>query len=125
MNKKKSLQKKILIIDDDVSSVNVLKTFLESKGYVVFHAEDGEKGLANIKEISPNIVLLDILMPKIDGFTVAKQIRFDAQTKDIPIIVFSAQEGMKELFAIEGITDYLVKPVNTEELLEMVQKKIK
>ena len=116
--------KKIIIIDDDVSSSTELKEFLQGKGYEVVHESDGSKALSAIQEVKPDLILLDIIMPGIDGFTIAKQIRYDEQAKGIPIIVFSAQEGMKELFAIEGINDYLVKPIDKEKLLETILKKL-
>ncbi|MBU4305584.1 MAG: response regulator [Candidatus Omnitrophica bacterium] len=118
------MKKKILIVDDEVALVFMFKEFLESKGYIVFHAPDGENALKLVKEIIPDIIVLDIIMPKVDGFTVAKQIRYDEQLKNIPIIVLSAQQEMKELFAIEGIHDYLVKPVDQNVLLEMVRKRV-
>jgi CheY-like chemotaxis protein len=63
-------------------------------------------------------------MPQMDGFTVAKKIRYNEKTRKVPIIVFSAQEGMRELFAIEGIQDYLVKPVDRENLLKLINQRI-
>ncbi len=119
-----SAGKRILIVDDDAASAAEMKEFLEGKGYSVFYVSDGSQALSAIKENKPDLILLDIIMPVIDGFTVAKQIRYDEQTKGIPIVVFSAQEGMKELFAIEGINEYLVKPVDKEKLLETILKKL-
>lgn len=119
-----SENKKILIVDDDTKAVSEMKEFLEVKGYEVSHVSEGSQALEKIKAIMPAVILLDIIMPGVDGFTIAKQIRYDEQAKDIPIIVFSAQEGMKELFAIEGMKDYLVKPVDKENLLEIIQKKL-
>ena len=116
--------KKILIVDDDVASALQIKELLEAKGYVVSHVSDGSQALGTIKKTGPDLILLDIIMPEIDGFTITKQIRYDEQTKDIPIVVFSAQEGMKELFAIEGINEYLVKPVDKEKLFETILKKL-
>ncbi len=120
MNKKKT----VLIVDDDRNSAGTLKVFLDKKGYDVEHVSDGELALRYVEAKTPDIILLDIIMPKMDGFTVAKHLRYDERTKLIPIIVFSAQEGMKDLFAIEGINDYLVKPVNHEELLTLIRKRV-
>ena len=116
--------KKILIVDDDVALAAEIKEFLEAKGYAVAHVSDGSQVLGTIKETCPDLILLDIIMPVVDGFTIAKQIRYDEQTKNVPIVVFSVQEGMKELFAIEGIDEYLVKPVDKEKLLEIILKKL-
>lgn len=117
-------KKKLIIIDDDTTTALEIKAFLETKGYEVTHISDGSQALEDIKETGPDLILLDIIMPGTDGFTIAKKIHFDEQAKNIPIIVFSAQEGMKELFAIEGISDYLVKPVDKEKLLETIVKKL-
>lgn len=116
--------KKVFIVDDDAAAASAMKQFLEEKGYAVFTINDGEQAVGAIKEIVPDLVVLDIIMPKIDGFTIAKQIRYDEVTKKIPIIIFSCADAMKELFAIEGINDYLVKPVDNDKLLEMIRKKI-
>jgi len=116
--------KKILIVDDDTATALEMKAFLEAKGYEVSHVSDGSQAFATIKETDSDLILLDIIMPGVDGFTIAKQIHFDEKTKNIPIIVFSAQECMKELFAIEGINEYLVKPVDKERLLETILKKL-
>jgi DNA-binding response OmpR family regulator len=117
-------KKTIIIIDDDVRSSGEIKLFLEEKGFIVSYIEDGSIALQRINDSRPDIILLDIIMPKIDGFTIAKQIRYDEKLKDIPIIVFSAQGEMKELFAIEGINDYIIKPVDKVELLALINKRI-
>ncbi|MDD5746768.1 MAG: response regulator [Candidatus Omnitrophica bacterium] len=119
MAKKKKF---ILIVDDDHVTAAATKVFLEEKGYEVTHAPDGEAALSMLKTTIPDLILLDIIMPQIDGFTVARRIRYDEQTKRVPIIVCSAQEGMKDLFAIEGINDYLLKPVDHDQLLVLVRK---
>jgi len=117
--------KTVLIVDDDLNSVVRVKDFLQARGYSVAHVNDGELAQDMIRDVMPDIVLLDIIMPKVDGFTVAKKMRYEEKTKHIPIIVFSAKEGMRELFAIEGIHDYMVKPVDLDALLELVKKRMK
>ncbi|MFH1062802.1 MAG: response regulator [Candidatus Omnitrophota bacterium] len=114
----------VIIIDDDIQSSGEIKLFLEEKGFSVSYIDDGSVAIQSIEDIRPDIILLDIIMPKIDGFTLAKQIRYEERLKDIPIIVFSAQGEMKELFAIEGINDYMIKPVDKGELLELINKRI-
>ena len=116
-------KKCVLIVDDDGSLVQELQTFLEAKGFDVIHALDGETALVKMQEMVPDIILLDIVLPKVDGFTVAKKIRYNEKTRQVPIIVFSAQEAMKELFAIEGINDYMVKPVDRENLLNLITQR--
>jgi len=119
MEKKK---KTILIVDDDQSSSAKTKAFLEGKGYEVIYALDGEAALTVLETNIPELILLDIIMPRIDGFTIARRIRFEERTKRVPIIVCSAQEEMKDLFAIEGIKDYVLKPIDNEVLLSLVRK---
>jgi len=117
-------KKTVIIIDDDIKPSGEIKLFLEAKGFIVSNINDGSIALQIIKGVNPDIILLDIIMPKIDGFTLAKQIRYEENLKDIPIIIFSAQGEMKELFAMEGINDYIIKPVNNQQLLELINKRI-
>jgi chemosensory pili system protein ChpA (sensor histidine kinase/response regulator) len=114
----------VIIIDDDIQASRELKLFLEEKGLVVFHIEDGTIAIQSIQDINPDIIVLDIIMPKIDGFTLAKQIRYEEKLKHIPIIISSAQWEMKELFAMEGLNDYITKPVDKAALLDLINKRI-
>ncbi|MFH1460235.1 MAG: response regulator [Candidatus Omnitrophota bacterium] len=124
MKKNVPQRKTIVLVEDDNQSAADIKTFLEKQEFSVVHACDGEIAIETIKQIKPDLVILDIIMPKIDGFTVAKKIHFDETIKNTPIIVFSAQEGMKDLFALEGINDYMVKPIELKELLSKVRKRL-
>jgi chemosensory pili system protein ChpA (sensor histidine kinase/response regulator) len=117
-------KKTIVIIDDDTQSVKLIKAYLEAKGFIVTHIDDAQVALQAVHDNVPDLILLDIIMPKMDGFTLAKKIRYDEKLKNVPIVVSSAQEGMKELFAIEGINDYLVKPIDRDALLEIINKRI-
>jgi len=117
-------KKTVIIIDDDIKSSGKIKDFLEEKGFIVSNVNDGNIALQIIKEMNPDVILLDIIMPEIDGFTLAKQIRFEENLKNIPIIVFSAQGEMKDLFAMEGLNDYMIKPVNNDQLLELINQRI-
>jgi len=115
-------QKLVLIIDDDHGISDAAKAFLLSKGFEVVQAFDGEEGVETAKGINPDLILLDIIMPKKDGFTVVRELKANPSLSRIPVIVYSAKEGMKELFAIEGIEHYLVKPINNNDLLACVNK---
>ncbi len=117
-------KKAILIVDDDKTSAVLLKTELEAKGYAVDYVENGEIALKLLAQQVPDLMLLDIVMPGVDGFTLARKMKSEERTKDIPIIITSARTGMKELFAMEGITDYIVKPINVEQLLELIRKRL-
>jgi len=117
-------KKTILIVDDDVLASDRLKSFLEGHGFSVVQATDGVIALKLIEGKAPDLIVLDIVMPKMDGFTVAKELRYNDKTKQIPIIILSAKEGMKELFAIEGINDYMIKPVDNEGLLGLIRQRV-
>ncbi|MFH1768401.1 MAG: response regulator [Candidatus Omnitrophota bacterium] len=115
-------KKKILLIDDEPQLVNVVKTRLEDKNYHVITAFDGEEGLRKVKEELPDLIVVDIIMPNMDGYTFVKELRADSQTKQIPVIVLTGRDKMKDLFEIEGIKDYVVKPFEGDKLLEKIEK---
>lgn len=109
---------KILIIDDDNAINELIKINLELAGYKVIQALDGIKGFALAKQELPNAIVLDIMMPEVDGFTVAQRIRQNESTKYIPILMLTALSQINEKvkgFDI-GVDDYLTKPFEMEEL---------
>jgi DNA-binding response OmpR family regulator len=112
---------KILYAEDDQDLSFLVKDMLEQEGYTVIHAEDGVKGLLHFKVEEPNLCLLDVMMPKKDGFTLAKEIR--ELNQDVPIIFVTAKTLADD--KIEGLTlgadDYIVKPFNMDELLLKVK----
>ncbi|MFH1509813.1 MAG: response regulator [Candidatus Nealsonbacteria bacterium] len=116
--------KKILIIEDESALQKTLGDFLEEKGYEVISALDGELGLALAKEKIPDLILLDLILPKINGFDVLKELKEDEKTKSIPVIVLTNLEGIGDVEKVIGLgaTTYLVK---TEYKLEEVLSKIK
>ena len=117
----------ILLIEDDEFIRSLLKDKFRSVGYAVKDAKDGKEGLAELKKEKPDIVLLDLLMPVMDGFEVLKQIRADKNFASLPVIILSNVDQKQDLDkAMElGATDYLIKVYNTpEEILEKVKKTI-
>lgn len=121
------MNNKILVIDDDKSINELVKVNLELAGYKVLQAYDGTKGFALVKQELPSVVVLDVMMPEVDGFTVAKRIRQNEATKDIPIIMLTAMSELNDKvngFNI-GVDDYLVKPFEIEELLVRVRALLK
>lgn len=109
---------KILVIDDDNAINELIKINLELAGYKVVQALDGIKGFALAKQELPNAVVLDVMMPEVDGFTVAQRIRQNESTKNIPILMLTALSQINEKvkgFDI-GVDDYLTKPFEMEEL---------
>ena len=114
---------KILISEDEKSIAQAYGEFLGRKGYSVDYAYDGEEALEKVKEFKPDLVLLDIVMPKMDGITVLKKLKEDESTKDIPVIMLTnlasskdAEEAMRE-----GSSEYLIK---TNFSLEDVESKV-
>lgn len=109
---------KILVIEDDQSINELIKINLELAGYKVIQALDGIKGFALAKQELPNAVVLDIMMPEVDGYTVAQRIRQNPETKNIPILMLTALSQLSDKvkgFDI-GVDDYLTKPFEMEEL---------
>ena len=118
---------KILVIDDDTAINELIKVNLELCGYNVVQAPDGIKGFALCKQELPALVILDVMMPEVDGFTVAQRIRKNEATKDIPILMLTALSQINDKvngFNI-GIDDYLVKPFEMEELQVRVRALLK
>lgn len=121
------MNNQILVVDDDVSINELIKVNLELAGYKVLQAYDGVKGFALAKQEMPSLVILDVMMPDVDGFTVAKRIRENADTKDVPILMLTALSQLNDKvtgFNI-GVDDYLVKPFEIEELLVRVRALLK
>lgn len=118
---------KILVVDDDMAINELIKVNLELNGYQVISALDGNKGYALAKQELPSLVVLDVMMPEVDGYTVAKRIRENQTTKDIPIIMLTALNMLQNKvqgFNI-GVDDYLVKPFEMEELLVRIKALLK
>ncbi len=119
MNKNK---KKILIIEDDVFLSNIYNKKFSLEGFEVFLATDGEKGLELIKQKMPDIVLLDIMLPKMNGFEVLEEVNKDEELKKIPIILLTninQQEDIKRAYDL-GVEDYIIKTFFTPN--EVVEK---
>lgn len=109
---------KILVVDDDSAINELIKVNLELSGYEVIQAYDGIEGFALAKQELPNAIILDCMMPDVDGFTVAQRIRQNEETKEIPILMLTALSQLKDKvtgFNI-GVDDYLCKPFEMEEL---------
>lgn len=109
---------KILVIDDDNAINELIKINLELNSYKVIQALDGIKGFALAKQELPNAIVLDVMMPEVDGYTVAQRIRQNPSTKNIPILMLTALSQLNDKvkgFDI-GVDDYLTKPFEMEEL---------
>ena len=111
----------ILLVEDDQNFGDVLKSYLEMHGYTVDLAKDGDEGLLKFNKGEYDLCIFDVMMPKKDGFTLAKEIR--GKNSEVPIIFLTAKslkEDVLEGFKI-GADDYITKPFNSEELLLRVQ----
>lgn len=125
IRKKIYMAKKILFVEDEEALQKTLGDLLRRKGYEVISALDGESGLKLAKESDPDLILLDLILPKVHGFDVLKEIKADPKTKDIPLIVLTNLEGMGDVEqALElGATTYLVKAnYSLDEVLEKVRR---
>jgi CheY-like chemotaxis protein len=120
-------KKRLLIIEDDVDVSEMLTTYFETQGYEVFHAEEGVEGIAMGRAKLPNLILLDVMLPDMDGFDVCKALRTTTLTKYIPITFLTQRDGRADKVAgLElGADDYVTKPFDIEELRLRVQGSIK
>ena len=117
--------KKILVVDDEPQLLRMLKTRLAANGYDVVTAEDGTSGLERWQTEKPDLILLDIMMPQMDGYTFIQESKGRSDLNPVPIIIITAREGMEDLFQMEGINDYIVKPFNDADLLKKIRKHLK
>lgn len=120
------MAKKILIIDDNEQNRLLMSDILQYRGYEILEAEDGEKGISMAAEIKPDLILLDMQMPGIDGFAAAKMLKSDPLTKDIKVIVVTslAMKGDREKIIALGVDDYIAKPIDTRQFPVLVEKYI-
>lgn len=111
---------KILIVDDDTNICELLRLYIEKEGYTTVLAHDGEQALVMFNREQPNLVLLDIMMPKLDGWQVCREIR---KTSDCPIIMITAKgEVFDKILGLElGADDYVVKPFEAKEVVARVR----
>ena len=113
---------KILVVDDSPTERHVLVELLTRKGYQVLTAESGEEGIEKAKSEQPDLVLMDVVMPGLNGYQATRTLSRDEETKHIPIIVCTSkgQETDKIWGLRQGAIDYLVKPLNGQELLQRI-----
>ncbi|MBI2091576.1 MAG: response regulator [Deltaproteobacteria bacterium] len=121
------MTKKILIVDDEKDLVETLSFRLEAAGYAIITAFDGKEGLEKARSEKPDIVLLDIMMPKMDGYQVCRMLKFDDEYKHMPIIMLTArgQEQDKKTGENVGADDYVTKPFDSGDLLTRIKKLLK
>ena len=112
----------VLVVDDSPTEIHVLKTILEKNGHSVVSAENAEEGIKQAKEISPALILMDVVMPGMNGFQATRQISTDPVTNNIPIIIVSTkdQETDKMWGLRQGAKDYITKPAKEKELVNKI-----
>ena len=115
-------RKKILVADDEPQLALAVQIRLQSRGYQVVTATNGRQALELIAKERPDLVLLDVLMPVMDGYFTLRELNQRFGRGTIPVIVLTARDRMKELFELEGIEDYLVKPFDHDDLLVRIER---
>ena len=120
-------KKKILVVDDEPDAVGLLSIRLKSNGYDVISALDGKSCLKKAVEEKPDLIILDILMPKINGFEVCKRLKERDETKDIPVIMLTAKDSDtdKVIGRVIGANYYIAKPFDSEVLLVKIKELLK
>lgn len=115
--------KKILVVDDEVDLVKTLRFSLETEGYTVLASYNGEDALNQARKENPDLVLLDIMLPKLDGYKVCRLLKFDERYKHIPILILTAktQEKDKIIGMETGADEYITKPFDMDELMEKIK----
>lgn len=115
---------RILVVDDEEDLGRILKFALMAAGHEVLLALDGAEGLKLAREGAPDLILLDLMLPKIDGYKVCRMLKFDERYKSIPIVILSArtQEADKEMARDTGADLFITKPYNLEEILRTIDK---
>jgi len=116
--------KKVLIVDDKLEVVELVTATLEGEDYQIISASDGREALEKIGKEKPDLVLLDIIMPKMDGFEVLSELKKDSRTKEIPVIMLTArgQKLDKDKGGELGAQDYIVKPFSPSHLLHKIEE---
>jgi CheY-like chemotaxis protein len=112
---------KILCVDDDQINIKLMQKRLEEKGYQVILAVDGEVGLSRAMTEKPDLIILDVEMPKMDGYQFLMQRNKNKELIGAPVIVLTAHEEMQPIFELKGVKDYLVKPINFDVLFEKLK----
>ena len=121
--KKKGCKAKILVVDDEPNIVQTLKDRLEMNDYVVVTANNGDQGLKTAKEEQPDLILLDVIMPILDGHEMLEKLRQQDWGRDIPVIMLTARSQTQDIQRAKDCTidDYIIKPFDLSELLEKIE----
>ena len=118
------MAKVILVVEDDSKSLKLIRDLLQASGFTTIEATDGEQGVELAKSKKPDLILMDIMMPKVDGYTACREIKMDKATKAIPVVMLTSldYELNKELSRDMGANGYMTKPVDRQELLDVISR---
>ena len=121
------MKDKILVVEDNDRNRKLVRIILQAKGYELMEASTGEDAIRQLKNAKPDLILLDIQLPKMDGLKLTKIIRDSEETRDIPIIAITAyaMKGDRERILDAGFNEYISKPIDTRQLPVIVEKIIK
>jgi two-component system alkaline phosphatase synthesis response regulator PhoP/two-component system response regulator VicR len=118
------MPKKILVVDDERPIVRLVQVNLEHAGYEVVAAYDGKEALEKVEQEKPDLIILDVMMPQMDGFEVMQRLQANPKTRDIPVIMLTAKAQDADVFRgwQSGVTLYLTKPFSPFELISFVRR---
>jgi DNA-binding response OmpR family regulator len=120
--------KKLVCIEDDLELVDILKNILKNRGFKIFGATGGLEGLETLRRVKPDLVLLDLMMPDMDGWEVHRQMKADADLCHIPVIIVTADSRPITKFRgleVAKVDDFIVKPFDVQELVQRIEKALK
>ncbi len=117
------MKAKILVVDDDPDLTNLVRSILEAEDYMVYSAESGEEALGEVPKLRPDLIILDIMLPGIDGYNICKTLKTDDHTSPIPIIILSIRSSVEDrIMGLNiGADDYITKPFDPGELAARVE----
>ncbi|MCJ7645835.1 response regulator [bacterium] len=117
------MKAKILVVDDDPDLTNLVRSILEAEDYMVYSAESGEEALGEVPKLRPDLIILDIILPGIDGYNICKILKTDDHTSPIPIIILSIRSSVEDrIMGLNiGADDYITKPFDPGELAARVE----
>ena len=118
------MAKVILVVEDDPKDLKLIRDLLQVSGFTTIEATGGKQGIELAKAKKPDLILMDILMPKVDGYTACREIKMDKATKAIPVVMVTSvdHELNKELGRDVGAAEYITKPVDRQELLDDISR---
>jgi len=122
------MAKKILVIEDDVDLNTIIELNLQKEGFETDHAYDGEEALKKVEELQPDLIILDVMLPKLNGVEFNTKLKSNPKTKNIPIVALTGKLGTKELFSVNNqltVSAFFYKPVLMKDMLAEIKKLLK